>query len=143
VPYCQRPQTRVPDLAGNTIPREAYVIITDKEIGKRIKGRRIELGISQKTLAEVVGVTYQQVQRYEKGTNKLNAEKIQLIAHTLSLPVSYFFESDEARMISKEEVKPCLPTQDGKLLRYFKKIQTDSGKNLVIQVARFAARAKK
>ncbi len=117
-------------------------IITDEEIGKKIKKRRIELGISQGKLAELLGVTYQQVQRYENGTNRLNVEKIQLIADILSLPVSYFFESDETIMIVREEAKPYLPAQERKLMRYFKKIRTNSSKNLVIQVARLAAKMK-
>ncbi len=118
-------------------------IITDEEIGKKIKKRRIELGISQGKLAELLGVTYQQVQRYENGTNRLNVEKIQLIADILSLPVSYFFESDETIMIAREEAKPYLPAKERKLMSYFKKIRTNSSKNLVIQVARLAAKMKK
>ena len=55
-----------------------------KEIGERIKKRRIELGISQEKLAVALGVTYQQVQRYENGTNRLNVENIQLIADILA-----------------------------------------------------------
>ncbi len=117
-------------------------IITDEEIGKKIKKRRIELGISQGKLAELLGVTYQQVQRYENGTNRLNVEKIQLIADILSLPVSYFFESDETIMIAREEAKPYLPAKERKLMSYFKKIRTNSSKNLVIQVARLAAKMK-
>ena len=85
-------------------------IITSKEIGGRIKNRRIELGISQEKLAEVLDVTYQQVQRYENGTNRLNVENIQLIADALSVPVSHFFASD-------------LPAQTGKTLVTFKRFR--------------------
>lgn len=85
-------------------------IITSKEIGGRIKNRRIELGISQEKLAEVLDVTYQQVQRYENGTNRLNVENIQLIAHALSVPVLHFFASD-------------LPAQTGKTLVTFKRFR--------------------
>ncbi len=116
-------------------------IVTSKEIGARIKKRRSELGISQEELAEALDVTYQQVQRYENGTNRLNVEKIQLIADILSLPISYFFESDET-IIAREEAKLYLPAQERKLMRYFKKIRTNSSKNLVIQVARLAAKVK-
>lgn len=113
-----------------------------KEIGARIKKRRTELGISQEELAEALDVTYQQVQRYENGTNRLNVENIQLIADILSLPVSYFLKSDET-MIAREEAKPYLPaTNERKLMRYFNKIGTNSSKNLVIQVARLAAKVK-
>src|SRR5574341_1903042 len=67
------------------------VYITSNEIGSLIKKRRSELGISQEELAAALGVTYQQVQRYEGGQNKLNVENIQQVAGALSVPVSYFF----------------------------------------------------
>ena len=54
-------------------------IKTSREIGGKIKKKRRELGISQEELAEILGVTYQQVQRYENGINKLNVENIQVI----------------------------------------------------------------
>ena len=116
-------------------------IITSKEIGERIKKRRVELGLSQEKLAYALGVTYQQVQRYENGTNRLNVENIQLIADILSLPVSHFFASDKTLMVS-EEATPYLPADKSKLMKYFRKIENDSSKNLVIQVARLAAKVK-
>ena len=85
------------------------IIITSKEIGGRIKKRRIELGISQEKLADVLGVTYQQVQRYENGANRLNVENIQLIADILSVPVSHFFASDEILMVAEEVTTYYLP----------------------------------
>jgi transcriptional regulator with XRE-family HTH domain len=115
--------------------------ITSKEMGAKIKKRRKELGISQERLAEMLGITYQQVQRYENGTNRLNVENIQLIADMLSVPVSYFFEGGEASVI--EERQPhYLPAKESKLLSYFRKIKEDRSKNIIIQVARLAARGK-
>ncbi|PIP06814.1 MAG: transcriptional regulator [Syntrophobacterales bacterium CG_4_8_14_3_um_filter_49_14] len=114
-------------------------IVTSKEIGWKIKRRRSELGISQESLAEILGVTYQQVQRYESGINRLNVEGIQLIADALSMPVSYFFEPDKTSMVA-EGPSSYLPTEKGKLLGYFRKIKDSSSKDLVIQVARLAAK---
>ena len=116
-------------------------IITTKEIGERIKKRRVELGLSQEKLADALGVTYQHVQRYENGTNRLNVENIQLIADILSLPVSHFFASDKTLMVA-EEATPYLPADESKLMKYFRKIENDSSKNLVTQVARLAAKVK-
>ena len=65
-------------------------IITSIEIGAVLKQRRRELGISQEKLAEILNVSYQQVQRYECGVNKLNVKNIQLIAETLSVPITFF-----------------------------------------------------
>ena len=114
-------------------------IKTSREIGEKIKRRRRELGISQEEMAETLGVTYQHVQRYENGTNKLNVENIQAVADILSVPVSYFFEPDKTLMIA-EKPAPYL-TAENKLLKYFRKIKNSSFKNTVIQVARLAAKA--
>ena len=116
-------------------------MVTNKDIGWKIKKRRSGLGISQESLAEILGVTYQQVQRYENGTNRLNVEGIQLIADALSLPVSYFFESDKTSIVA-EEPSSYLPTEEAKLLGYFRKIKDGSSKDLIVQVARLAAKVK-
>ena len=110
-------------------------IVTSKEIGARIKKRRSELGISQEELAEALDVTYQQVQRYENGTNKLNVENIQLIAQSLLMCVSDLLEPGE-------KAKPQLPAQEIKLMRYFRKIRGNKSRALVIQVAQLAAKVK-
>ncbi len=114
---------------------------SSREIGEKIKKRRKVLGISQERLAEILGVTYQQVQRYENGTNRLNVENIQLISDALSMPVSYFFEDGKAPAI-KEETTPYLQEDENELLKYFRKIKKTSSKNIVLQVARLAARIK-
>jgi len=116
-------------------------MITSREIGVRIKKRRIELGISQEKLADQLGVTYQQVQRYENGNNRLNVENIQLIAGILSVPVSQFFATDEVLMVA-EERPAYLPADENKLLNYYRKIENSSFKDLVMQVARLAVKAK-
>ena len=64
----------------------------DVLIGARIKGRRIALKISQTKLAEAVGVRFQQVQKYESGANRVSASRLLMIAETLGVPISYFFQ---------------------------------------------------
>jgi transcriptional regulator with XRE-family HTH domain len=66
----------------------------DNELGKRIRLRRVELGISQSDLAEKLGVTFQQVQKYEKGVNRVGASRLQQVATALNVPVTFFFDSD-------------------------------------------------
>ena len=63
----------------------------DKEVGRRIRARRLMRGMSQATLADHLGLTFQQVQKYEKGTNRVGAGRLQRIAEILDVPVSYFF----------------------------------------------------
>ncbi len=115
-------------------------VTTSKDIGERIKERRKELKISQEELAEILGVTYQQVQRYENGTNKLNVENIQIIANALSVPLSYFFEAYKMPVIAEEQAHYAIP-DEGRLLRNFRKIKNKHSRNLVVQVARLAARS--
>jgi transcriptional regulator with XRE-family HTH domain len=64
----------------------------DKHVGARVRSRRILMGMSQEKLGSSLGLTFQQVQKYEKGTNRIGASRLQNIAKTLSVPVSYFFE---------------------------------------------------
>lgn len=64
----------------------------DKHVGLRVRMRRIELGLSQTALGEELGLTFQQVQKYEKGVNRIGAGRLQQIALILKVPVPYFFD---------------------------------------------------
>ena len=66
----------------------------DIELGKRIRLRRVEIDISQSGLADKLGVTFQQVQKYEKGVNRVGASRLQQIATALDVPVTFFFDDD-------------------------------------------------
>ena len=114
-------------------------ITTSREIGETIKRRRMELGISQERLAEVLDVSYQQVQRYENGKNKLNVENIQMIADALSVPATSFFTSDYPQ-IAAEPSTPYASSEEKTLIKYFRTISSKSEKQLVINVARLAAK---
>ena len=64
----------------------------DIHVGSRVRLRRMMLGMSQEKLGESLGITFQQIQKYEKGTNRIGASRLQHIARVLSVPVSFFFE---------------------------------------------------
>jgi transcriptional regulator with XRE-family HTH domain len=66
---------------------------TDKHVGGRVRTRRIALGMSQSTLGEKVGVTFQQIQKYENGYNRISASRLSQIADVLQVKEAYFFES--------------------------------------------------
>ncbi len=66
---------------------------TDKHVGSRVRMRRMMLGMSQTTLGDALGLTFQQVQKYEKGANRIGAGRLQQISAILQVPVSFFFES--------------------------------------------------
>jgi transcriptional regulator with XRE-family HTH domain len=64
----------------------------DKYVGSRVRMRRMMISMSQERLGERLGITFQQVQKYEKGTNRIGASRLQQIATVLSVPVAFFFE---------------------------------------------------
>jgi transcriptional regulator with XRE-family HTH domain len=64
----------------------------DRHVGARVRMQRMMLGMSQEKLGEAIGLTFQQVQKYEKGTNRISASRLQHIAHILNVPVAFFFE---------------------------------------------------
>jgi transcriptional regulator with XRE-family HTH domain len=65
---------------------------TDKYVGSRVRMRRMMLGMSQEKLADALGLTFQQIQKYEKGTNRISASRLQAISQILDAPVHFFFE---------------------------------------------------
>jgi transcriptional regulator with XRE-family HTH domain len=65
---------------------------TDKHVGSRVRMRRMMLNMSQEKLGDALGLTFQQVQKYEKGTNRIGASRLQQISNILQVPVSFFFE---------------------------------------------------
>lgn len=69
----------------------------DVQVGARIRLRRTVVGMSQETLGKALGITFQQVQKYEKGTNRVGASRLQAISNALQMPVSLFFEDSEGK----------------------------------------------
>jgi transcriptional regulator with XRE-family HTH domain len=65
---------------------------TDKHVGSRVRMRRMILDMSQEKLGDALGLTFQQVQKYEKGTNRIGASRLQHLTQILDVPVSFFFE---------------------------------------------------
>jgi transcriptional regulator with XRE-family HTH domain len=66
--------------------------LMDKHVAGRMRLRRLQVGMSQEELAATLGITFQQVQKYEKGTNRITAGRLQEIARVLSVPLSFFYE---------------------------------------------------
>ncbi len=75
----------------------------DRHVGSRVRMRRIMLGMSQEKLGEALGLTFQQVQKYEKGTNRVGASRIQQISEILQVPVSFLFEGNPGTGIANAE----------------------------------------
>lgn len=64
----------------------------DRHVGSRVRMRRMLIGMSQEKLGGALGLTFQQVQKYEKGSNRIGASRLQQIAGVLGVPVAFFFE---------------------------------------------------
>lgn len=64
----------------------------DAEVGRRVRSRRLECRLTQTELADAIGITFQQVQKYEKGVNRIGAGRLQRISEALKVPVTFFFD---------------------------------------------------
>ena len=64
----------------------------DRHVGSRVRMRRMMLRMSQEKLGEALSLTFQQVQKYEKGRNRIGASRLQHLAHILQVPIAFFFE---------------------------------------------------
>lgn len=116
-------------------------IVTTREIGEAIRKRRKELGLSQEQLSERVGVSYQQIQRYENGSNMLNVETVQRIARALSMPVTTFFETETSRANVAAEPETIYASKEEKtLLRNFRDLTAGADKKLAVTIIRRLAK---
>ncbi|MCL6653818.1 transcriptional regulator [Agrobacterium rubi] len=83
----------------------------DIHVGSRIRMRRVMLGLSQEKLGDGLGITFQQVQKYEKGTNRVGASRLQHISELLDVHISYFFEGSPGSADDKPLAEPSLLSQ--------------------------------
>ena len=79
----------IPPSAKSKHPRSTLPV--DQGIAQRLRLRRVEMGLSQETLGELIGVSFQQIQKYEKCVNRITASRLHLIAGQLDVPISFFF----------------------------------------------------
>jgi transcriptional regulator with XRE-family HTH domain len=110
----------------------------DRYVGARIRERRIMLGLTQQQLADLIGVTYQQAHKYERGINRVSAGRLFEVAQVLSVPVNYFFDGldqENERGISPRE-RMCL-----ELARNFAQIPNERHQEALSQLARVLATA--
>jgi transcriptional regulator with XRE-family HTH domain len=109
---------------------------TDRHVGARIRERRIMLGLSQQQMADLIGVTYQQAHKYERGINRISAGRLHEIAQVLGIPVGYFFEGLESHRSPELSARQrmCL-----ELARNFAAIQNEKHQEALSQMARALA----
>jgi transcriptional regulator with XRE-family HTH domain len=122
---------------------------TDKHVGNRVRMRRVMLGFSQEKLADALGLTFQQVQKYEKGSNRVSASRLRQIAQILQVPESFFFDGGptvaaqsrlDGKSASPSYVNSFLASTDGlALVKAFTAIKDAKlRRKLVLLVSRIA-----
>jgi transcriptional regulator with XRE-family HTH domain len=111
--------------------------LVDHHVGARIRERRTTLGLSQQQLARMIGVTYQQAHKYERGLNRISAGRLFEIAQVLDVPISFFFEG-----LSPGSDAPTVSTRQRmflELARNFALIDNDKHQEALSQMARALA----
>jgi transcriptional regulator with XRE-family HTH domain len=107
----------------------------DLHVGARLRERRTMLGLSQEQLAEAVGLTFQQIQKYERGINRMGASRLWSLARALDVPLDYFYgEGDSPR--------PVMPAADAReLLDAYLLITDAMDRRRVLRLAKHLAQA--
>ena len=77
----------------------------NKHLGNKLKLRRLALGLTQTKVAKAINVTFQQIQKYEKGTNGVSSIRLLQLSNYLKVPISYFFEDFSEYLINSEKIK--------------------------------------
>ena len=120
----------------------------DKHVGSRVRMRRMLAGVSQEKLGEALGLTFQQVQKYEKGTNRVSASRLQAIADVFRVPPSFFFQDDDSAQPAAGaphetgDVSTFVSSKEGlDLNRAFLKIEDASVRKSIIALATALSKA--
>jgi transcriptional regulator with XRE-family HTH domain len=117
--------------------------LADRLVGERVRLRRKELGLSQEKLGKAVGVTFQQIQKYENGVNRIGAGRLTQIGSFLDVPVSYFFDGLSGVCETPAEEANVLGTLKApgamELLRAYGAIENPGLRKAVLDMARSLA----
>lgn len=122
----------------------------DAHVGKRLRLRRTMMGLSQEALARAVGITFQQVQKYEKGTNAMNANRLYEFAKFMQVPISYFFEgleqagsaagfSEESATFDHSGAKTVSDRESLEMMKAFKRIKEQTVRKRLADLVRAVA----
>lgn len=99
-------------------------IFTDFEIGQKIRELRLQTGLTQEKLAEILGITFQQVQKYERGLTKVNLQKLQQLAAALKVAPAVFFDGSSSALYKLEP-------DEMELLKSYRTIRQESYKSSI------------
>lgn len=114
----------------------------DVRLGQRVRARRLEIGMSQEQLGEFLGITFQQVQKYEKGANRIAASRLWDLSKALEMPVAQFFDGFDAKKSSADQARSsktadALATPEGsELMGLFSGIKSRAVRRRVVGLVR-------
>jgi transcriptional regulator with XRE-family HTH domain len=109
----------------------------DTDIGKRVRERRLEKGMSQAELSKHLGVTFQQIQKYENGVNRIGSGRLQRIAEALDVPVAHFFRSSGKTPAGGPSPADDLAIEGaGRLLQAYRRIADNESRRALLQIAK-------
>lgn len=103
----------------------------DKHIGERLKLRRNSLGVSQEKLAQELGISFQQIQKYEKGKNRIASGRLFEISKILCVNIGYFFEGFDSKI---ESALPCSANDAYPLLRKYYSIKDQQTRESILSL---------
>lgn len=110
----------------------------DVHVGRRVREARAASGLSQEKLANTLGISFQQVQKYEKGTNRIGSSRLWAIANALGVPVSFFFEGMEYENEVREDF---LPRRTLHMAKQIDSIPDEGVRNQVLNLIKACASA--
>ncbi|MEK6583741.1 MAG: helix-turn-helix transcriptional regulator, partial [Nitrospirota bacterium] len=108
-----------------------------------IRNRRRELGLSQERLAEAIGITYQQLQRYEGGKGHLNTDRLQALTGALDIPMSYLFEETSEERIKVRESDRYISQEEREFVEHLREIDNEEYRKSIKVFLQLAAGKKK
>jgi transcriptional regulator with XRE-family HTH domain len=115
----------------------------DRHVGLRIRMRRKEMSVSQERLAEALGITFQQVQKYERGANRVSASKLWEIAAALKTPVAYFYDGlgeRDGSAAQRDAVQEFMLSTEGiELMSAFPRITEPTIRRKIVELVRVVA----
>ena len=127
---------------GRSTPIDGYV-------GSRVRQRRLLLGMSQETLGKALGITFQQIQKYEHGSNRIGASRLFTLSKVLNVPIAFFFEDmpkalvaagSKAKGLSKTpapfETDPMATSETAKLVRAYYGIEDETKRRKLLMLIR-------
>jgi transcriptional regulator with XRE-family HTH domain len=122
----------------------------DKHVGSRVRMRRMMLSMSQEKLGDALGLTFQQVQKYEKGVNRIGAGRLQRISEALEVPISFFFGTGASGGTTAKEAPSSAESVFGflqtsgsvRIVKAFHKIKSRKARQLLVEMAEELADAQ-